>query len=290
MATATGNPTKVQRNRDASTRSKSSAADSKRRLLVEPDINGPRVRLGVLWFLLAMAAVTSGRVWIALLCSGVSAVAGYQLTRLWNSQRKAPKRSKGSAKNAPDPGNGLVLDTVISGTLPLLAGYSTGATGLGFIVAPFLVIAMHTVRGGNFSAAVPTLIGSLLPPIGAVSIVLAVRFNLWAGLFLVVAVSLYDAGSFLHGAESSSRWEGPAAGIIGVMAATFTMAVFHPNPLTPVSAAISGVIIAITCPLGQMLASRFLPRPDAKARGLRRLDAYLVAGPLFYVAVVIMMG
>ena len=46
--------------------------------------------------------------------------------------------------------------------------------------------------------------------IAAASIVLAVRLDLWAGVFLIVAVSLYDAGSFLLGADAAGRWEGPA--------------------------------------------------------------------------------
>lgn len=291
MPTATENPSRVQRRRKVDARTSTAAAQQRRRLLVEPNINGPRVRLGVLWFLLAMAAITSGRTWTALLCSAVSAVAGYQLARLWGVHLEQVKRSKSAGRKPPaGAGPGVVLATVVAGCLPLLAGYGTSLTGAGFIVAPLVVIGFHTLRGGNFSAAVPTLIGSLLPPIAAVAIVLAVRFDLWAGLFLVVAVSLYDAGSFLHGAGASSRWEGPVAGAIGVLAVTFTMASFHPSPWTPTSVAIAGVLLALTCPLGQMVASRFLPQPENVARGLRRLDAYLVAGPVFYACITILMG
>ncbi len=266
---------------------KAATTDTRRRLLVEPDITGPRVRMGVLWFLLAMAAVTSGRMWISLLLGAVSALAGYQITKAWGPPRR--KRKKGTKRSRGE--DAIKVDARVAagvaGVVPLLAGYSTGAAGAGLILAPILVIGYHATKGGTFPSAVPTLFGAIAPALAAVPIVLTVRLNLWAGLFLIMAVSLYDAGSFLYGSGAGARWEGPVAGVIGILAVTFTMAVFHPNPFTPVSVALSGAILAVACPLGQIMASKFLPVPDAKARGLRRLDAYLVAAPVFYICATI---
>ena len=120
----------------------------------------------------------------------------------------------------------------------------------------------------------------------AASVVLTVRSGLWAGIFLIGAVSMYDAGSFLAGAESSSRLEGPVVGGVGALAVTFTLAVFQAPPFDTLSAAVTGFMVAVSCPIGQFVASAFLPEPDARrARSLRRIDAYLLAAPLFLASV-----
>lgn len=266
----------------------------KQALLVSPDITGPRVRLGVLWFLLALAAITSGRLWTSVLCASVAALSGSQMVAVWGRPRRRGERRRRDPGSRRAPGEALPVDRLIAavgaGALPLLAGYGTGSLGAGLVAIPLVVVIIHALRGGTFVTALPTLMGVIVPGIAAASIVLVVRVDLWAGLFLVMTVSMYDAGSFLHGAESPSRWEGPVAGIIGVFAVTFTMSVFHPTPFTAVTVALSGAVIAVSCPLGQMLASKMLPTPEARARGLRRLDAYLVAGPAFYVCSLLVAG
>lgn len=267
---------------------------SKPALLVAPDITGPRIRLGVLWFLLALAAITSGRLWTSILCAVIAALSASQMVRIWGRPRRRGQRRRPRRGTRRDPGEARRSDRLIAavgaGLLPLLAGYGTGTFGAALIVVPIVVVMSYAFRGGTFVTALPGLMAVLVPGTAAAFIVLVVRLDLWAGLFLVMTVSMYDAGSFLHGAESPSRWEGPVAGMIGVFAVTFTMAVFHPTPFTPVSVVVSGAVIAVACPLGQMLASKVLPTPDALARGLRRLDAYLLAAPLFYVCSLLIVG
>ncbi|MEZ5311967.1 MAG: hypothetical protein R2735_15510 [Microthrixaceae bacterium] len=85
---------------------KAATTDTRRRLLVEPDITGPRVRMGVLWFLLAMAAVTSGRMWISLLLGAVSALAGYQITKAWGPRGVNARRGP-SAQGARTPSKSM---------------------------------------------------------------------------------------------------------------------------------------------------------------------------------------
>ncbi|HTO01773.1 MAG TPA: hypothetical protein VL068_13970 [Microthrixaceae bacterium] len=239
------------------------------------------MRVGVFWFFLALAAVTSGRMWTGLLWAVVAGMAGYQIVAAWQENSDSGRSGSGH-KDGPEGGfQHRVIAMVCAGAIPLLAAYSTGSAGLGLIVVPLLVVFTHVFSGQRPADATATLIGAIVPAISAASVVFAVRIDLWAGLFLVVAVSLYDAGSFLLGADAGSRWEGPVAGIIGALAVTFTMAAFHPSPFDGASAWIAGGVVALTCPLGQMLAGVFLPEPTTRARGLRRLDAYLVAGPAF---------
>jgi hypothetical protein len=115
-------------------------------------------------------------------------------------------------------------------------------------------------------------------------VVLTIRAELWSGLFLLLAVSLYDAGNYLMGAESRSRFEGPVLGIVGVVAVTFTMAAFQPPPFETTSAWIVGGLVAVACPLGQALMNALLPTGAESVPALRRLDAYALAAPVMLAA------
>ena len=255
-------------------------------LLVPPDTRGPRVRLGVLWFLLALAAATSGRQWTAALWALVGALAGYQTVVVW--QQAAIEQSS-DTESRPDPlaSGGLfrLVAAAFAALMPIAAAYGTGTAGLVLILAPLIAVGLHMVLGQRIGAAGPTVVGIVLPALASISVVLAVRANLWAGLFVILAVSLYDAGAFLLGAGASGRWEGPAAGMIGALAVTFTMATFQSPPFDRTSAWVAGIVIAVCCPIGQWMASAFLPSAEARALALRRIDAYLVAGPAFLLVV-----
>ena len=136
------------------------------------------------------------------------------------------------------------------------------------------------VLGGSFaSGAAPVAIGTLLAGVASASVVLVVRAELWVGILLVLAVSLYDAGAFLFGAEAKGRWEGPVLGVIGVAAVTFTMAAIGVQPFERHEAWITGAVIALGCVAGQSLVGACLPHPAARAGALRRLDGYVVSGP-----------
>ena len=255
------------------------------RFAVDPDTAGPRVRLGVLWFILALAAGTAGRWWAAAFWALTAARAGLGIVGAWHPHRVV---LTGTNRREPGPVNGSRLPELVAallaGSVPLAAGYSTGAAGAALIIAGVLALVLSSLlrgpRGWNALA-----IGVVLPAVAAAAVVLVVRSGLWAGLFLVMAVSLYDAGSFLAGAESTSRVEGPIAGMVGTLAVTFTMAAFQAPPFDVTSAWITGAVVAVTCPIGQWIATACLPSPSSRSPGLRRLDAYLVAAPLFLASV-----
>ena len=255
-------------------------------LLVPPDTRGPRVRVGVLWFLLVLAAATSGRQWTAALWALVSALAGYQTVAVW---QQAATEQASDPELRPDPlaSGGLfrLVAAFFAGLLPIAAAYGTGTAGVALIAAPLLVVLLHLALGQRIGDAGPSVIAIVLPALAAISVVVAVRANLWAGLFLILAVSLYDAGAFLLGAEATGRWEGPVAGMIGALGVTFTMATFQSPPFDRTGAWIAGLVIAVCCPIGQWLASEFLPSAEARALALRRIDAYLVAGPAFVLVI-----
>jgi hypothetical protein len=266
---------------------------------VPPDIGGPRIRVGFLWFFLAMAAVTSGRWWTAVLAAVVAAAGGYQLAGAWSrhmAHGDDPAPPVDDPADLPDQvepaaagdrgGWTSFAAAAAAAVVPLAASWGTGATGA--------VLALVALAAGGATLLVGREVGgalaisALLPAISAASIVLALQVDLWAALFLVLTVSLYDAGNFALGAEASSRWEGPVGGVIGALAVTFTMATIKVPPLERPQWWIAGAVVAGTCAAGQWATSYFLPTPSTWVPAMRRLDAYLLAGPLLVVAMWLM--
>lgn len=257
------------------------------RLAVHPAASGPKIRLGILWFFLALAAVTAGRWPTAILWGVVAALASRELVSLWWNADGAG--TAGGSPQGSAPAAVVALAVVLTPAVPAAAAFGTGFAGAVLMLVTLalaaVAIASRVGTAGFTPAQASTLaVAVLLPAIPAAAVVIAVAGHLWAGLFLVLAVSLYDAGCFIGGADSSSLLEGPVTGVVGVLAVTFTMAMFQAPPFDGLSAAIVGLACAVACPVGQWVASAFLPSVDAPARALRRLDAYIVAAPVFVCA------
>lgn len=261
----------------------------------------------MLWFFLALAAVTAGRGPTAVLWGAIGGAAAWELLSLWwprssrRSNATARERTDGSSavrleETAAPFGVGLLaaaLVVVVAGAAALGTGIVgavlvvvAGALGVAFLFAGSSAGRSRSggpsgLRRGEVAAFA---VAVLLPALTVAAVVLVVGAHLWTGLFLVTAVSLYDAGFFVGGAESASSLEGPVTGIVGVLTVTFTMAMFQAPPFDAVSAAVVGVVCAAACPAGQWITTRCLPSADAPARAVRRLDAYVLSAPVFVVA------
>lgn len=257
-------------------------------LIVPPDIGGPRVRLGFLWFFLALAAVTSGRWWTAALAGVVAAAAGYQTARAWAIARAEAATEPDAQVPAGAGRLPAMLAALLAASVPLGAGYGIGAAGAAFVLVGAVSGLVMLVAGRPTGATVA--IAAVLPALGASSIVLALQIDLWAALFLVLAVSLFDAGNFLLAADATGRWEGPIGGVLGALAVTFTMSTIQVPPLDRLQWWIAGLLVAATCAVGQWVVADALPTPTTWVPALRRLDAYIVAGPVFVAAVWVMTG
>jgi hypothetical protein len=124
---------------------------------------------------------------------------------------------------------------------------------------------------------------SVVPPcVAVIGVILVARSGVWGLLLFVALVSAYDAGSFLVGAESDSPVPGILAGVVctivaGVPAVVSQLPPFNGRPEGLVFAALVGVV----APLGQIVASLSLPAASHWVGPLRRLDAYMLTGPLF---------
>jgi CDP-diglyceride synthetase len=121
------------------------------------------------------------------------------------------------------------------------------------------------------------------PCVAVIGIHLVAASGVWALLAFVLLVSAYDAGSFLLGAESSSPLPGIAGGIACSIVAGVPLVVSQLPPFDGKPAAlIFAALVGVVAPLGQLLASLSLPLASDWVGPLRRLDAYIFTGPVFF--------
>jgi hypothetical protein len=249
-------------------------ARPRRRYAVVYDIEGPRVRLGIGWFLLALPALVIGPLTTALLYGLTAAIAAAQTARCWRKRRLPPSEGIAAA------GAGLVTAGAVLGA---------GGLGLGLLAATGAALAAANAdarsRNPVLADAGWTLQCALGPGVAAGSMVLLVRYEVGAAIALLLLVSAYEIGDYLVGSGGSSVLEGPAAGLAAIVVITFVISVLALPPFDFASAWIFGVLVGILAPAGQLLASALLPSAASPASGLRRLDSLLLAGPVWAVGV-----
>jgi hypothetical protein len=232
------------------------------------------VRVGLAWFAVAMVAVALGRFAVAAVWAPLAAVAAFQVTRAWDD---APRE-------VPLPRWSAVAAGVAAAVPVLAASIGTALAGIALAAGAVALVVAHLVAEGSADRAGAAAIGAVMAAVPALSVVLVVRAGVWAGLFLVLAVSFYDAGCYIGAAESSSRIEGPVTGAIGILAVTFGASAVGAEPFDRVSAWFAGALMVLACPLGQMLVSAQLPAPGARVPAMRRLDSWLLSAPLMLAA------
>jgi hypothetical protein len=251
---------------------------------VHHDPSGPRIRFGVAWMILLVVAFAVGPLAMALLLAVAGGAAALQLGGAW-------RRVDGSVNQLVAGGGSAVL--------PLAAWFNNSVAGVAVLV--FAVVALVLgpdlanpfARRADDEAAAPLAIPERLTAAG-----LTLRCGLFVGvallaavqiqretstvlLFFVVAVSVYDAGHFLVGADARTATAGPIAGAIGVLVWSVAMWQYEPEPLVGVQTLWFGLLIALAAPAGELFASWLLPSATAAAPALRRIDSWLLAAPLF---------
>ena len=236
---------------------------------VRHDIQGPKVRLGVVWFAGSVGACVLSPLLLASVMAVAAALAADQVVRL---------HDRGAGGSLLE--NSVRLVALLgAASLPLAA--SQGADTL---AAAMVAIVIGSLVATGAGAALP-LLAALPFGLAAASPVLLQRLGTAAGLFLVVLVAAYDAGDFIVGTGAVTTWEGPAAGVAAVAVTGFAMAVLAPQPLREEGAATLALLVALLAPLGPPLASLLVGDGATPARFVRRLDSLLIAGPFAAYAV-----
>jgi hypothetical protein len=248
---------------------------------VRQPVGGPRLRLGTLWFLVLLVALAIGAGAVALVFAVVAAVAALQVAGAWKARKVTVNQ---------------IVAAAGAGLLPLGAWW--GNRGAGFVLLLSVVVAVvlgadtrlepkeldaERLRA-NLPVVAATLRSGLFVGIAGAAAVQVHRVDAMSFLYLVSVVCVYDSGDYLIGSGYRQRWVGPLAGIIGIVVVIAAMSAINPPPLTDDGDVwVLGLLMAVACPLGQMLGSWVLPSTRAKAPALRRLDAWLVTAPLFLV-------
>ena len=231
------------------------------------DVEGPKVRLGVAWFVATASACLVSRPLLALLLAGAAACAADQVVRIHD-----PSATSGW-RNLPLDLPRLVA-VLGAASMPLAA--AAGSDTLAAAAAAATAVSLLTV---GLRGSLP-LLAALLLGLAAASPVLLHRLGIAAALFLLLLAAAYDAGDFLVGTGAGTTWEGPAAGVAAVAVVGFATTVLTPRPLLEEGAATLALLVALLAPLGPPLASLLVGTGATPARFVRRLDSLLVAGPV----------
>lgn len=241
-----------------------------RRYAVVYDIEGPRVRLGIAWFLLAAVAVAIGPLPTAVVYGGAAGIAAAQTARCWRKRRHRPS------------------EAVAAATAALMgAGACFGAGGAGLAVL-LGVAGAYVVATGDTRSPHPatvdagwTLQCALPPGIVALSMVLLSRLDQGSAMALLLLASAYETGDYLVGSGARNPYEGPAAGASAIVVITFIVSTLPISALGFGEAWLFGGIVVLLAPLGQLAASALLPSAKSPASALRRLDSLLLVAPVW---------
>ncbi len=275
------------------------------RYAVVHDIRGPRIRLAVLWSMGVLAGFVLGTTGLAVVFAATAAIGALQVGARWHHEGQPANQILAAAGAAlvtlsatinntvtglvvlvfaaaamvfPDDFTAMAIDLRSTDDDDEGAGDTDGERRRPAIRKPEGTT-WSTIMGRSAHTLGPGLAMGL---VGA-AVVQVDRVDGMAFLFLFSAVSTFDAGDFLCGAGYESRYIGPLAGVVGVGVVTVAMYLAQPPPFSESQIILTGLLLAIACPLGQWLGSWLLPSARSRAPGLRRLDGWLVAAPVFAV-------
>lgn len=249
------------------------------RYAVVYDVQGPKVRLGILWFLLIIGSLVYGTPALAVVYGCASTLAAYQLSRAWIELDEHPS---------------LLIATIGAAAIPSAAVVGPAPAGVAVMGTTVLAVFAATATPGSREHYIHT-VGltvrcSVFVGVAAAAPILAYEVHPGAGALLLLFVSGYETGDYLVGTGSANSFEGPIAGAAAVGVFGFAAWVANLPPFDrAVVPALTGMAILL-CPLGQLMGSALLPRADTPASAVRRLDSLLVLGVVWLAAVWTLVG
>ena len=252
--------------------------DLVRTYAVRQPVGGPRLRLGVIWFLALLVALVVGSFAITVLFGLIATIGGLQVAGQWKHRKVAV--------NQLVAGGG-------AGLMALGAWSSVRAAAVAIVAMAFAALVLGTdnelgrssFTKERLSTTLPvasaTLRSGLFLGLAAAATVQVHRVDPMSFLYLMSVACVYDCGDYLIGSGSRNRLVGPVAGLVGVLVVVIAMTAINPPPLLEDGDVRKlGVAMALACPLGQLLGSWTLPSSRAKAPALRRLDSWLLTAPV----------
>jgi hypothetical protein len=245
----------------------------RRRLATVYDVEGPRVRLGVAWFVGAMAATLASPFTTALVFAVAAGLAARQVVRAW-----------GSVSWQADVAAGLgavpVLAALIGPPAVVVTVVLAVAVAVGAACAPD---GGRLPGGEGRVAAMGILCLAVVPAVAGAAVVLVRTQSVVAAAVLLLVASAYEVGDYIVGSGASNPVEGPLAGITTATLVSLPLALVLVEPYDAVGVGLLA-FAAVACPLGQVVGSAVLPGAAAPAPALRRIDTLLVLAPLWAAA------
>lgn len=278
VATATGRPSRRDRaEAKRKERLRKMRTKAGNRYRIHYDIEGPRVRLGILWFLGAMAAFAAGPPGITLYFGVAFAAAGSHTLRTW--------RARGAPVDPRVALGGVAVVVVAAALGPTIMGVALLA-----VTAAVVALAASELDDDDppsrALARAGLVLQSILPTaLAGGCLILLADLESWAAIALVLLVSAYETGDYLIGSGSANSVEGPLAGSVAVLVMAMAVAAAGFPPFGVGEAMLFGVAVAPLAVLGQLLGSVMLPHSRAFAPALRRVDSLLLAVPAWYAGV-----
>jgi hypothetical protein len=239
------------------------------RLLWRPTAGSARIWAGFGWFVAQMIALSVGVQAVAVVFATAGGFSAWQVLSRW-----VPRPTTAS----------LVVAAVFGAAMPL-AGVVGGAQFIGGallfgVFASFGLADLVRFDGAGRTTRAGWLIQSWFPAgLGGACVVLTASYELGAAVILLWLIAVYDAGEYLVGADASSVFLGPLAGVLGAWITAFTVVELGIPPLDGTSVWRFGVMASIALPLGSISGSLLLPAASSRAPMMRRLDSLIVMAP-----------
>src|SRR3954452_11980488 len=249
----------------------------RRRIAVVYDTTGPRVRLGLGWFAVVVLALLAGRFAIGLLYSLTASAAAFQAAFVWQKAGARPHRLAAGAGALGIGVCGALATPLVGIAILIFVGismffsYGIAARSRGRLDP--IVMTSFTIRCGLF------------PGFAAACVGITARYSLTGAVGLVLIVSAYEVGDYLVGSGADNPYEGPVAGAAAIVVVTFAITALGLKPFVFPGSFALAALAAVLCPVGQLAASLILPKVDAPASALRRIDSLLVLAPAWALAV-----
>lgn len=237
------------------------------------DIDGPRIRLGLAWAAVSVGAVLVGPVATAVVFAGVAMGAAGQACRSWRRQPGRPNRVVAICGATGIALAGGVAPWAVAVVSAFAAAVAAGARFL----PPGVPGRTRRESDVRTTAAIALLIGAG----GAAPAVARDQLGATAALVLLVLVHAVDASTFIVGSGARSPWEGFIAGAAGAGAVGLAVAALLVPPFRGASPWLLALVAAVLVPAGGLVATALLGRPQARAPALRRIDSFLLAGPVW---------
>lgn len=179
----------------------------------------------------------------------------------------------------------LVAAPVLATVVSLPAGLATLVVALLVALIAGFQEAAAGLTGGSGRFAAGGIMVQAVGPLavaGGSMVLLGDQNPVVAGMLFLMACA-YEVGDFVIGSGGVTPIEGPIAGGLAMVLTGFPAALVFLEPFDVMAVWVLGVA-ASTALVGQWLASAMLPKPDAPASALRRVDTLLVLAPLWVAA------